>query len=82
MHGKNAGIEDINLVNFLGGDNAKSPGDCITLDYLAEGIASLLGELLGVVEKIVVIIRGKDDGCGIYTAGKTTAASLIATSFY
>ena len=82
MHGEDAGIENVYLVDFLGSDNAKSPCNGIFLDYLAKGIAALLGELLGVVEKIVVIIRRKDDGCGIYTAGKTTAASLIATSFY
>ena len=81
MHGEDAGIEDINLVDFPGGDYSHSPGDGITLDYLTEGIASLLGELLGVVEVGIAIVGRKDDGGGIYTAGKATSARLIAAGF-
>ena len=82
MHGEDAGIENIYLVDFPGGDYSHSPGDGITLDYLTEGIASLLGELLGVVEVGIAVVGREDDSGCIYTASKTTAASLIAAGFY
>ena len=82
VHGEDTGIEDVYLVDFLGSDNADSPGDCITLDYLAQGIAPLLGELLGVVEVGIAVVGREDDGGSIYTASKTTSSGLIATSLY
>ena len=82
MHGEDAGIENIYLVDFPGGDYSHSPGDGITLDYLTEGIASLLGELLGVVEVGIAVVGREDDCGGIHTARKTTSTGLIATSLY
>ena len=82
VHGEDAGIEDVYLVDFPGSDNAKSPGYGIALDYLAQGIAPLLGELLGVVEVGIAVVGREDDGSGIDTAGKTTSTGLIATSLY
>lgn len=82
VHGEDTGIEDVYLVDFLGSDNADSPSYGIALDYLAQGIAPLLGELLGVVEVGIAVVGREDDSGCIYTASKTTAASLIAAGFY
>ena len=82
VHGEDTGIEDVYLVDFLGSDNADSPGYGIALDYLAQGIAPLLGELLGVVEVWIAVVGREDDSGCIYTASKTTSSGLIATSLY
>ena len=82
VHGEDTGIEDVYLVDFLGGDNANSPGYGIALDYLAQGIAPLLGELLGVVKVGITVVGRENDCCCIDTAGKASATSLIATSLY
>ena len=82
VHGEDTGIEDVYLVDFLGGDYSHSPGYGIALDYLAQGIAPLLGELLGVVEVDITVVGREDDSGCIYTASKTTSSGLIATSLY
>ena len=78
MHGEDRGVEDIDLVDLLGGDDAHSPGYGIALDDLTQLIAALLRELLRVVEELVLITVGQDDGSSIDTACQAATTSLVA----
>ena len=82
MHGKEGSVQDIYLVNLLGGDNTYRPCQRFFLDDLAQSVALLLGKLLGIVQQIVLEVFGQNNGGGIYGAGKTAASGLIATGFY
>ena len=81
VHGENRGVEDVDLVDLLGGDDAERPGESIAFDIFAQGIALLLGELLRVVEQGVRVVGREYHRCGIHIAGQASAASLIATRF-
>ena len=82
VHGEDGGVEDVYLVDFLRRDHADSPCHGVAHDDLAEGVALLLSELLGVVEGGVFIVGREDDGGGIDTAGKASAPRLVATGLH
>lgn len=73
-------MEDVYLVNLLGRHNAYRPRHGIALNLLAKGVASLLGQLLRVVELGIVVVGRQDDSGGVNTTSQATTASLIATS--
>lgn len=78
VHGKNRGIENVNLVDFLGCDHPYRPCHGIAHDDLTQGIALPLRELLGVIELFVGIVGWKDDSRRIDAASKATASCLVA----
>ena len=79
VHGGDAGTEDVHLVDFGCGHDAQCPGNGVALDFLAERIALLGGELLGVVQQWILVVFRKDDGCGIDTAGEASTSRFVAT---
>ena len=81
MHRKDGGIEDVDLVYLLRGDDSHGPGNGITFDDLPELITALLRQLLRVVEQVVLIVIRQDDGSRINTASQTTTSGFIAASF-
>lgn len=81
VHGEDAGAEDVYLVDFLVGDHAHSPGKGFALDDFTQLVAVALGELLGVIQQVVLEILRQDDGSGIDGACKASAAGLVAAGF-
>ena len=82
VHSKDAGVEDIDTVDFFGRNNAYRPSHSITLNLLAQCLSLLVGELLAVVEFVVMVIGRKDHGSGIDTAGKAATARLVTSRLY
>src|SRR5574344_2522809 len=80
VHGEDTGVENIDFVDFIGGDDAYSPCQGIPLHNLTQGITPFFGELFRVVELIVHIIFRQYHGGGIHAARQTTATSFIAAS--
>ena len=78
MHGEEGGAEDVDAVDLLGGNNAHCPGEGIVLNLLAQFVALLGGELLGVVEGRIVVVGGQDDGGSIDASSQATTACLVA----
>ena len=54
MHRQYRGVEDVDLVDLLRGDDAHRPGHSIALDDLTQLVALLLRQLLRIVEQIVL----------------------------
>ena len=81
VHGCDAGTKDVHLVDFGCGHDAQCPGNGIALDFLAERIALVGGELLGVVQTWVLVVFGQDDGGCIDATCKTTSPCFVATCF-
>ena len=82
MHGQEAGPQDIDLVYLCRRDDTHGPRQCVTLDDGAQLLSLAVGELLRVVELLVVIVGRQDDRCGIHTTCQTTAPSFVASSLY
>ena len=81
VHGEDGGVEDVDVVYLLGRNDADTPGQGIAQNLFAELVAPLFRELLGVIQPLVVIIGGENDGGGEDAAGKTSSAGFIATGF-
>jgi len=81
VHGCDAGTEDVHLVDFGCSHNAQCPGYGIALDFLAECIALVGCELLGVVQTWVLVVFGQDDGGCIDATSKTTSPCFVTTCF-
>ena len=81
VHGMYGGAEDVDTVNLVVVDGSDSPCNGIVFNIMAESQTLFGSELLGVVEERVAVVVRQDDGGGIDRAGKTTASSLVATSF-
>ena len=79
VHGQDGGAQDVYLVNLGGRHHAHGPGHGLALDDLAQGVAPVLAELLGVVEQLVAEVRRQDDGCGIDRPGQTSSPGLVAS---
>lgn len=82
VHGFEGGFEDVDLVNFCVADLCDGPGECFFFDDYTEFVAGGFVELLGVVQDFVLKRTWKDDGCGEYRAGETSAAGFVAACFY
>lgn len=82
VHGCDACAEDVHLVNLLWSDDAHSPRYGIALNLLAQTIALLRCELLGVVEHFVVIVGRQDDRRRIHAACKTASASFVTSCLH
>lgn len=81
VHGQERGVEDVDFINLLRGDDTHRPGQSLAFDDLAQGITLVFGQLLGVVEPLVAEVLGQDDGSSIYGSGQATAARFVATGF-
>ena len=81
MHRKDRGVEDVDLVDFFWRNDAYRPRHSIAFNLLAQQIPFLLGQLLGVVEHLVLIVFRQDNSSRKDAACQTTASSLIATGF-
>ena len=60
MHREEGGLQNVDLINLLGGNNPDTPRQSSFLDDRAERVALMLGELLGVEEQGMVEGRGQD----------------------
>ena len=78
VHGEDGGVEDIDLVDLLGGDNAYCPGKGVTLNDLPQLVSPLVGELLRVVQRLILIVGWEDYGRSIDTACQTATTCLVA----
>jgi hypothetical protein len=72
-------MENVYLVYLLRRTHADSPRDGIAFYLSTKLIANLLAELLGIVEHLVMIVRGQYDSGSIDTTGKASATSLVTT---
>lgn len=50
MHREEGGLQDVDLIDLLGGNNPDTPRQSSFLDDRAERVALMLGELLGIEE--------------------------------
>ena len=50
MHREEGGLQNVDLINLLGGNNPNTPRQSRFLDDRAERVTLMLGELLGVEE--------------------------------
>lgn len=81
VHGQERGVEDVDFINLLRGNDTDSPGQSLAFDDLAQGITLAFGQLFGIVEQVVTEILGQNDGSGIYGSGQATAACFVASGF-
>jgi len=81
VHGEDAGAQDVDLVDFFGGDDSYGPVEGVVLDFGAEVVTLCGGELFGVVEAWVLVVFGEDDGCGIDASCEAAASGFVATGF-
>ena len=77
MHGEYRGVKDVDAVYLLRSDDTYGPSYGIALDNLTQLLATLVSQLLGVVELIVLIVFWKDDGSSIDAACQTATARLV-----
>ena len=82
VHSQDAGLEDVDLIDFLCGDDAHSPIHCVMLNFFPELIAHLLVELLGIIEPFILVVGRKDDRSGIHASCQASSSCLVASSFY
>ena len=82
VHGQKRGIKDIDFVNLFRRDHPDGPCHGVTLNNLAQLVTPVVGELLGVVDGFVLIIRSENHGCRIDTTRQTTPAGFVASSLY
>ena len=75
-------MEYVYLVYLLRCTYSNSPCHGVTLNLCAQGIAFLLRQLLGIIEQVIMIVWGQYNRCGIHTAGKASAPSLVASCLY
>ena len=64
------------------GHDAHSPCHGGALYLPAQYVAAALRQLLAVVEHIVMVVRGQNDGRRIYRSGKASAARLVTSRLY
>ena len=82
VHGKDGSVEDIHAIYLLWCDNTHRPCHGIALDNLAQLLATLVRQLLGIVELVVLIVFWKDDGSSIHAACQTATACFITACLY
>ena len=82
VHGEEAGVEDVYLVDLLGCDHAHRPRHGVAYDLIAQSVASFLRELLRVVEQLVVVAGRQNDRRRINAARQASASCLIASCLY
>ena len=82
VHGQNGGIQDVDFVYLRRCDDTYGPCHGIALDDIAQLVAPLLGQLLGVIQLRVLVAVWQDNGSSIDTACQATATGLVATSLY
>ena len=78
MHSQDAGTQNVDAVNLLIADDAYGPCRRLVLDDVAQGIALLFAELLGVVQQVVAEVGRQDDGCGKDGSCQAAASGLVA----
>ena len=79
MHGENRSIEDVVSIDFDHFGHTDRPRQGIALDFGAQCTPACIGQLLRIVERLIVIIGRKDDCSGIDRAGQTTAPRFVTT---
>ena len=79
MHGENRGVEDVVSIDFGHIDHTDRPRQGIALDFGAQCTPACIGQLLRIVERLVVIVGRKDDCGGIDRTGQTTAPRFVTT---
>ena len=77
VHGKDGGVKYVDMIYLLRGNNSHRPCHSIALDNLAQLLATLVRQLLGVVEFVVLIAFGEDNGSSIHTACQTATSCFI-----
>ena len=82
MHGRDGGLQDVQLVDLLGAAEAYAPAQCLSLDDGAKVLALGLGELLGVVEQRVGEAIRQDDGGGYHRSSQAAPPRLIAAALH
>ncbi len=80
VHGEVGGMEDVYPVYLLSCTHSHRPRYGIALYLLSQLVALFLRQLFGVVEHLVVVVGGQNDGSGIHWTSKATPARLVATS--
>lgn len=85
FHGKQAGLQDIDLVDFLDAGLTDAAATAVA-DGLAEGNTALRGQLLGVVEvferRALCGVRGDANGCRDDRPGPWTSSGLVEPDDY
>ena len=79
VHGQDSGVQDVDPVNFFRINHTDRPRQSILLDDRAQRAPPGIGQLFRIVEQFVVIVRRKNDCCGIDRTGQTTATGFVAT---
>ena len=79
MHRQETRIQNIDLIDFFGSNNAHSPSHSITLYLFTERLAFLVSQLFAIIEVRVLIIGRKNHCCSIDATSQTPSARLIAT---
>ena len=82
VHGQYAGVEDVDLVDFLGRHHAHGPRQGVALNLAAQLVTATGRELLRVVEGVVNVVFGQDYRRGIHAAGKAAPPRLVASGLY
>ena len=82
VHSQKRSIENIDFINFLRSNDTYSPCHGIPLYDLAQLMTFLVGELLGIVQFFILVIRRKNHSRRIDTACQTATTGLIATGLY
>ena len=82
VHGGDGGVEDVQFVNLLFGNEADGVGQRVPLNLRPQFLAHLAGELLGVVDAGIGVVGRQNDSCGHHRTGQTTATCLVAPALY
>ena len=82
VHSQDGGVEDVDFVDFIGCDNAYSPGHGITLNDFAQLFPSLIRQLFRIVKLLVLIVFREDDSSSIDATCQTTTSGFVAACFY
>ena len=61
-------------------DDTYSPSHSIALDDFAKLVATLLSELLGVVEEFILVAIGQNDSSSVYATRQAATTCFVATS--
>ena len=81
VHRQNRGVENVDAVDFFWPHMRHSPRQRLLLNHGAQQIALPLGELLAVVDNVVVKIGGQNHRGGGYRTHERSTTSLIAPGF-
>ena len=81
MHGQERSIQDIDLVNLLGSNDAHRPSHCLTFNDFPKLVTLTLCQLFGIIQQFIMEVRRENDRCCIDRTSQTSTSSLIASCF-